>query len=160
MKGYEFKWDETAAVAHNARGTLPMASQQYFKAGRETFGAKATPAALHAFRLQTKRFRYSLELFRPIYGPALERMIDSLRRIQQVLGEINDCEAARELALANGGRRSPEVRRLVQMLNRRQAEKTAELARFWLEFDREGVSRRWLNYLAVYPGRVRRSRPA
>jgi len=52
------------------------------------------------------------------------------------------------------------VRRLIQALDRRQAEKTAELGRIWLEFDREGASRRWVNYLAVYPGRVGRGRPA
>jgi len=72
MKGYKFKWDETATAARNARSELPMASQRYFRAGRETLGSETTPAELHAFRLRTKRFRYSLELFRPIYGPTLD----------------------------------------------------------------------------------------
>jgi len=72
---------------------LTKASLFYFKSGRKTFGGDATPVELHAFRLQTKRFRYTLELFRPVYGPTLERMIRSLRRIQQLLGVVNDCQA-------------------------------------------------------------------
>lgn len=160
MKRYRFKWDEGEPLERNARSQLPVASQQYFKAGRETFTAGATPARLHAFRLQTKRFRYTLELFRPLYGPALEEMIEALRGIQQVLGEINDCEVARELAVAGAKRRPAEVQRLLRSLDRRQAAKTAEVSRLWTQFDRPGASRRWLNYLAVYPGRVRSVRPA
>jgi CHAD domain-containing protein len=156
MKGLKFKFDEAKTVARNARLQLTKASQFYFKAGRETFGGDATPGELHAFRLQTKRFRYTLELFRPVYGPTLERMIGSLRRTQQLLGEVNDCEAARKLVLANGDRRSLQVRRVLKMLDQRQAEKTAGLGRLWLEFDRAGAAARWLNYLAVYAGRARR----
>jgi CHAD domain-containing protein len=156
MKGLKFKFDETRTVERNARLQLTRASQFYFKAGRETFGGQATPAELHAFRLQTKRFRYTLELFRPLYGPTLERMIDSLRRIQQLLGEVNDCEAARKLLPAGGDRRSLQVRRVLKMLDQRQAEKTAGMGSLWLEFDRAGAAARWLNYLTVYAGRARR----
>ena len=156
MKSHKFDWDESKTLASNARAELPMASGRYFANGRETFGGESTPAELHAFRLQTKRFRYTLELFRPVYGLTLEGMIRSLRVIQQLLGDINDCEASRKLILASGDRRSLQARRVLRMLDRRQEEKTAELGRLWLEFDREGAARRWINYLAVYPGRVRR----
>ena len=64
--------------------------------------------------------------------------------------------AARKLILASGDRRSLQVRRVLQMLDQRQAEKTAGLGRLWLEFDRAGAADRWLNYLAVYAGRARR----
>ena len=48
------------------------------------------------------------------------------------------------------------MRRVLNMLDQRQAEKTAELGRLWLEFDHAGAAGRWLNYLAVYAGRARR----
>ncbi len=156
MKGFKFKWDETKPLARNARLQLTKATQHYFKAGCATFDGEATPARLHAFRLQTKRFRYTLEMFQPLYGPTLGRMIRSLRRLQQLLGDVNDCEATRALVGKTGNRRSLQVRRVLRFLDRRQAERVAELGRVWLEFDREGASARWINYLAVYPGRVRR----
>jgi CHAD domain-containing protein len=153
MKGIKLKWDESRTVARNVRLQLTRASLHYFKAGRETVRAEATPVELHAFRLQTKRYRYTLELFRPIYGPTLDRMIGSLRRIQQLLGEINDCEAARKLVLANGDPRSFQARRVLRLLDRRQADSTSELGRIWLEFDREGACARWVKYLDLYAGR-------
>ncbi len=156
MKSYKFKWDEALTLAQNARSELPMATGRYFKAGRDTFGGEITPATLHAFRLHTKRFRYTLELFQPIYGPTLDQMIGSLRRLQQLLGDINDCEASRKLALSLGDRRSIQVRRLLRLLDRRQVEKTAEFGRWWQQFDRPGASRRWINYLAAFPGRTSR----
>lgn len=156
MKSYKWKWDESLTLARNARFVLPLATARYFKAGREILGAEIAPATLHAFRLRTKRFRYSLELFRPLYGATLEQMIGSLRGLQQLLGDINDCEASRKLALALGDRRSLPVRRLLRLLDRRQAEKTAEFGRAWQQFDRPGASRRWVNYLAVFPGRAAR----
>lgn len=156
MKGIKFKWDESRTVARNARLQLTKASLHYFKAGRETVRAEATPVELHGFRLLTKRYRYTLELFRPIYGPTLDRMIGSLRRIQQLLGEVNDCEAARKLVQANGAPQSLQVRRVLRMLDRRQADKTAEIGRIWLEFDREGACARWTNYLDLHAGRTHR----
>jgi CHAD domain-containing protein len=156
MKSYKWKWDESLTLAGNARSELPMATARYFRAGREILGAEITPAALHAFRLRTKRFRYSLELFRPLYGATLEQMIGSLRRLQQLLGDVNDCEASRKLVLALGDRRSLPVRRLLRLLERRQAERTAEFGRAWRQFDRPGASRRWINYLTAFPGRAAR----
>jgi CHAD domain-containing protein len=156
MKGIQLKWDESRTVARNVRLQLTKASLHYFKAGRKMVRAEATPAELHAFRLQTKRFRYTLELFRPIYGPTLDRMIGSLRRIQQLLGEVNDCETARKLVRANGDPKSLQARRALRLLDRRQAERTVELGRVWLAFDREGAYARWVKYLDLYAGRPRR----
>jgi CHAD domain-containing protein len=156
MKGIKLKWDESRTVARNARLQLTKASRYYFKAGRAAVRAAATPVELHAFRLQTKRFRYTLELFRPIYGPTLDGMIRSLRRIQQLLGDVNDCQATRKLVEANGNPRSLPARRLLRLLDRREAQRTAELGRLWLEFDREGACARWIKYLDTYAGRANR----
>ncbi|MBI4875138.1 MAG: CHAD domain-containing protein [Acidobacteria bacterium] len=165
MKKMKFKWDETESVTSNVRTQLTRASRAYFEAGRDAVRAGAAPADLHAFRLRTKRFRYTLELFEPLYGPAFERMIRSLRRIQQLLGDINDCVTARKLVEENGNGRSPQVRRVLRTLDRRQGERIAELAQTWPEFDRAGACERWLKYLAAHSGRAapepaRRSRSA
>jgi CHAD domain-containing protein len=72
--------------------------------------------SLHGFRLLTKRFRYTLELFRCCYGPGLERRIEALHTLQQRLGEINDCATTREILLGRDDLRFAERDRLVRRL--------------------------------------------
>jgi CHAD domain-containing protein len=45
---------------------------------------------LHQMRIATKHLRYSLELFRPLFGDQLEKTIDVTKEIQGRLGEIHD----------------------------------------------------------------------
>lgn len=151
MKKIKFKWNEAEPLAANVRAQLTRASNAYFEAGRETIRPDATPKDLHEFRLHTKRFRYTLELFTPLYGPAFGRMIRSLRRIQQLLGDMNDCVITRALLEKHGNNRSPQVRRVLRALDRRQAERIAGLAQTWSEFDGAGACERWLKYLASSP---------
>ena len=65
---------------------------------------------LHRLRLATKRLRYTLELFRPCYGPGLEARLEELRKVQQRLGELNDCVAAWNLLSKGMGRSSARAR--------------------------------------------------
>ena len=55
--------------------------------------ARSPPEELHGFRLETKRFRYTLELFRPLYGPNLDRYLKALRELQGALGKVSDYQA-------------------------------------------------------------------
>jgi CHAD domain-containing protein len=48
-------------------------------------------------RIATKRLRYSLELFRPLFGDQLEKTIDTTKEIQQLLGDIHDYDVWAEL---------------------------------------------------------------
>jgi CHAD domain-containing protein len=97
--------------------------------------------ALHQFRLETKRFRYTLELFRSCYGKGLDERLGSLRKIQDLLGEINDCLTTQNLL----GRKQKS---LAPFLQRRIARKRRELARYWHgSFDAAGQERRWSAYL-------------
>ena len=47
-------------------------------------------AELHAMRIDGKHLRYTLEIFAPIYGHALEPHIRAMKNIQDLLGEIHD----------------------------------------------------------------------
>jgi CHAD domain-containing protein len=47
---------------------------------------------LHAMRLAAKRLRYTLECFAPIYKGGLEEVTSNLRKIQENLGIIHDCD--------------------------------------------------------------------
>lgn len=156
----KFSWDESESVAANARSALPSLASRFFAAGRKAVKPSTPAADLHAFRLVTKRFRYTLEVFRPVYGATLEKLIESLRKVQGYLGDINDCEVSRQIILKEAGsRRSPHVRRVLRVLDSRQAEKLRALQQYWDEnFQPRECSRKWVNYLAVYAGRVRRAR--
>src|SRR5579864_1467532 len=55
-----------ATVAQTARQILPALARDFFEQGDEAAGAKAVPRVLHRFRLTSKKFRYTLELFTPL----------------------------------------------------------------------------------------------
>jgi len=150
-------WDERAGSALNARRQLPKLAATYFSRVREILAKEPSPAKLHAARLATKRFRYTLELFRSRYGPGLETRLSSLRRVQQALGDVNDCVAARRL-IRKSMAASPLRMRIERFLEDRTAAKVREFRRQWTEvFDAPGQEEWWTLYLARH-ARVRARR--
>lgn len=131
-----------------ARRTLPAMAADFFRAGRKAALRPSAPAQLHAFRLEAKRFRYTLELFTGFYGPALEKRLERVREIQGILGRRQDC-AATEALLRPAAEFDPEAQRVMHALERRARKLEEEFARYWKEtFDREGEERLWLRYLS------------
>jgi hypothetical protein len=56
------------------------------------------PAAvhmLHDMRIAAKRLRYVLELFAPAFGPYAADAARQVRRLQDIIGEIHDCDVTR-----------------------------------------------------------------
>lgn len=47
---------------------------------------------LHAMRIAAKHLRYSMETFAPLYPDELKRFVGALRKAQDSLGEIHDCD--------------------------------------------------------------------
>jgi hypothetical protein len=140
-------WNERVGPAANARRELPRLAAEFFALVRAALSVRSSAEQLHRVRLAAKRIRYTLELFRPCYGRALESRIESLRKLQQILGEINDCAATRRL-LSNAMSGSPYRRKAERFLALRLRMKTAELRKFWSEvFDAPGQELRWTRYL-------------
>ena len=134
-------WDVKKSAPKNAARKLPPLAGRYFKAGRELVNRRGSLEVLHQFRLETKRFRYTLELFRPCYGPGLDKRLTSLRKIQDLLGELNDCVTTQNIL----GRKQNI---LAEFLQRRIARKRRELTRYWQSsFDAPGRERWWSDYL-------------
>lgn len=52
---------------------------------------------LHQMRIAAKHLRYSLELFRPLFGERLDNYINAIKVIQQQLGDLHDADVWREL---------------------------------------------------------------
>ena len=156
-KLHQVAWDERAAAAVNARRELPPLAASYFAQVRALLAGDPAAAKLHRLRLLTKRLRYTLELFRPCYGPGLETRLTALRRIQQSLGEVNDSAAAGRLLSKSMSSASPQRARVLKFLEERAAIKAQEFRKDWAEiFDAPGQELWWTTYLARHartPGR-------
>jgi hypothetical protein len=48
--------------------------------------------ALHDMRIAAKRLRYILEIAHPCFGPYAEAAIKPVKELQEVLGEVHDCD--------------------------------------------------------------------
>ena len=151
-KQQRVEWDDQASAAANARRTLPGIVGAYFAEARELLaeierrandGKRSSAERLHRLRLISKRLRYTLELFRPLYGTGLDERLAELKRLQDVLGEIND--AATSAAMI---RKTAGAERMLRYLEQRAAQKTAEFRRAWREFDAPDRQEQWLRYLA------------
>ena len=144
-------WESARSAEENASKKLPQLARAYFRAGRELFAAKPAVGAFHKFRLETKRFRYTLELFQPCYGPGLEERLKLLRNIQDLLGEINDCATTQKLL-------RPQPDRISKFLERRMALNARALRMWWRQtFDSAGQEIWWTTYLARFARKPRRT---
>jgi CHAD domain-containing protein len=140
-------WIARLGAAANARRGLPPLMSAYFRAGREFLAGQPSPAQLHELRLATKRLRYTLELFRRCYGPALDRYMTDLHDLQQALGELNDCVASRNL-LAREMPASPLRDRLERFLGAEETSLARQVHELWTgRFDAAGREAAWVRYL-------------
>ena len=139
-------WDPTVNSAQNAKLRLPALASNYFATGRKLMEGKSSPAGLHGFRLATKRFRYTLELFRPCYGKSLDSRLKRLREVQRLLGEISDC--ATTLALLRPASRHAKM---VAFLKKRAGQRTVAFRQYWQQtFDAPGQERWWKQYFTRF----------
>jgi CHAD domain-containing protein len=135
----------TAAFAHRV---LPRLAREFFRAGIAAARPRASYRQMHQFRLLAKRFRYTLELFAPIYGASgkrrhWERGIDVMRGLQDCLGSINDA-AATSVVLAEAGAKGRELRRLRAALNPLIQERTAVFRAYWRQQFNPRSRKMWL----------------
>ncbi len=147
------------AAASYASKTLPAMARKFFKRGRRAARAGESRDALHQFRLASKRFRYSVELFRPVYGPGLVERLSALRTVQQHLGGVNDCASACELldgAPAGSLRSAAAAKRRIEALGERRLRAFRQC---WKRsFDSPSVQSNWTAYLIRFAGRRKVSR--
>lgn len=137
--GRRMKLKASQSVVQNARELLPKLARKYFEAGRDAVSGKRPPDELHRFRLETKRFRYTLELFRPVYGPQLDRYLNALRGLQGALGKVSDYEAIQRVVDGD--------RALKSEINQQLKQRVKDLRNAWRAFDSEGTLKRWRTYL-------------
>jgi CHAD domain-containing protein len=139
-------WNDDKPLSENLRKVLPKLTREFFRHGRAAMKSETSWQDLHGFWLAAKRYRYSLELFLPLYGPGLKVKLEEMGGLQRLLGEINDCVTARHLLKGIDGTKDTRV-----SLEKRMASKAAELRRYWKQhFEPERTEVGWSAYLARY----------
>jgi hypothetical protein len=114
---------------------------KYFQQGRKAADGKRSPEQLHGFRIKTKKFRYTLELFRPVYGAELERVIQSLRDLQNVLGKLHDYHII-DGYLKHDDAAHAKIQRLTK-------KRLKEFHGLWATWDSKDALRQWEALLAA-----------
>jgi CHAD domain-containing protein len=154
------KWAQTLCLTGNGTGgpagpiaasyaaaLLPPMANEFFEAGHEAAAPAAAVESLHAFRILSKRFRYTLEIFEPCYGEDLQDALRLMRGVQDILGMINDCETAGKILSKAVSR--DEREHLRTLLNQRQAALIGNFRNHWNEtFAAESECRTWMRMLA------------
>jgi CHAD domain-containing protein len=56
--------------------------------------ANASLAELHRLRIQGKELRYTLEFFEPLLGSTAAEVIETVKQLQEHLGQLNDARVA------------------------------------------------------------------
>ncbi|MBC7928012.1 MAG: CHAD domain-containing protein [Bryobacteraceae bacterium] len=146
------QWRGKQSVGDNLRTAMPQLADEWFTAGDEALVPGRTWDEIHQFRLLTKRFRYTLEIFRPAYGPSMVRRIEQLRGLQGLLGEINDAVVTAGLLADFPGNESNRKRLLSK------ADKLLlDLFQLWAkDFSPATCRAGWKRYLKVYADRPKR----
>jgi len=143
-----------APIARTAQGMLPRMAQEFFECGNEAVKTKASSRELHQFRIVSKKFRYTLELFTSVYGASLNSALERIRRVQGVLGEINDCDTVRRMLS-----QYKEADRMTSWLKKRQRRRIEEFQQHWTEtFAAGGELQSWSALLSRPAGSIRQAR--
>ena len=135
-------WSEKLFVDHdgdlNLDPDLRTWTKEWFARGRLAAAPGSTHHAMHQFRLEVKRFRYTIELLQPFYGThAAEPIIEGLRELQTCLGEMNDCVSALDL-LEDFPKPSRAIRKL--LTQREQAIRSLWKEKFGVRRQTEWIS--------------------
>ena len=150
-KSRSVDWNTAVSTGENARRALPRLAREFFALGRAAARPAASPPELHAFRLAAKRFRYTLELFLPLYGPRLAGRVEQVRKLQSLLGDRQDCVVLAERLKRHDGS-AAELHATLQKLNADGRALEEKFRRYWQgTFDAPGEERAWMRYLSRRP---------
>jgi CHAD domain-containing protein len=91
-----------------------------------------SPEKLHRLRIALRRARYLSLAFRPVLGPAIDRLRNRTHAVERTLGDIRDTSLALSRIQQEG---PPPPRLLVAELQRSHQRAVAKLVRVWPRLD-------------------------
>ncbi len=96
----------------------------------------------HALRIAEKNLRYTLEVYRPLYKNRIRPYLKYLKKMQEVLGEIHDCdvwtgilEGRSDLTSLSG----QDLIMLAQDCKERRGQRYQELVSLWSVFKKKKI---------------------
>lgn len=131
-RGFTAKWRSKLMRDRNApavNGLLP-AVKLLFKRGAK---AEHSAPALHKLRIAAKKLRYTMEL-----APSNTVRLDQIKALQSKLGDINDYETTRRIAVKEGA-----SNRIAVQLEEKEEKKTRQFRRYWKD-EFAGKEREWI----------------
>jgi CHAD domain-containing protein len=105
-------------VEITAKQVLPRMAREYFERGKDASRDESPVEMLHRLRIAAKNLRYTLDLFAPLYGASIAGLLQQLKGVQALLGEINDCATVRRMVSHHEG-----GQQILPALKRTQREK-------------------------------------
>jgi CHAD domain-containing protein len=142
-------WKFDRSVERNAATVLPVLLRRLFTTGNALLSSqqsKPEPDALHDFRLDVKRVRYTLEIFQSVLDSELATLFVQLQQLQQLLGAMNDCEQTRQFLL---DQKLDVSAATVALLQQAYQSKRDQLSEFWpTTLGVKENQQRWLRLLA------------
>lgn len=111
---------------------------------------------LHELRIDSKRLRYLFEFYRVVYGKSLTPFVKRLKKLQDLLGELQDARVARARLGEYADHVPMQTENRSQLLalgqlianqDRQSAVARRRLDKVWKRFDRPGVRNRILKVL-------------
>jgi len=90
--------DPDESLATNARRVLAVRIAEYFSYA-SVVPLEHAVEPLHNLRISAKRLRYTLELFRDVFGESGKVQLERVKAIQEELGELHDHDVRIELIL-------------------------------------------------------------
>jgi CHAD domain-containing protein len=116
-----------ASVEETADQVLPAITRECLKRGVAA-AEGASAEQLHHFRISAKKLRYTVELFASRDVRNLRAWLHQIKKVQTLLGDINDCETARQMVSRFGG-----GKKLDNQLKREQEKRVRDFHQHWTE---------------------------
>jgi CHAD domain-containing protein len=86
MKARKVKLDPGAPLGESLLATLSVRLDELYSFD------PGEPNELHDLRIAAKRVRYILEAAEPVFGEPAARGVKTMKQLQDLLGEIHDCD--------------------------------------------------------------------
>jgi CHAD domain-containing protein len=140
--------DPTMALQEAAARIVAVRTAELFAFVPEALGERAVRAT-HDMRIAAKRLRYLLDMVGFCFGDVGAEAQARARQLQDVLGEIHDCDVMLERIAATGGGEAEGFAALTERFRTRRAAQFDRFTALWDAIERSALLERML--AATFP---------
>ena len=157
MKAHEIRGlADELPLAEAARRIVAVRTAELYAFVPEALAEHAV-SAMHDMRIAAKRLRYVLEMVGFCFGEVGEEARQRARELQDVLGEIHDCDVMLERVAASRDAEPAGFDALAARLRTRRAGEFVRFCELWAQIESSGLRDRLLASTFVSPAEARLS---